>query len=123
MGMYLNLGNGNFQTALNREYIDKSQIITEFNNRIDKDNKLVCLSRPRRFGKSLLAKMLCAYYDKSCDSHELFANLKIVNDESYEKNLNKYPVIYLDITWFVSNCGDIENIVRYIQDEVSGICS
>lgn len=119
MGMYLNLGNGNFQTALNREYIDKSQIITEFNNRIDKDNKLVCLSRPRRFGKSLLAKMLCAYYDKSCDSHELFANLKIVNDESYEKYLNKYPVIYLDITWFVSNCGDIENIVRYIQDEVS----
>lgn len=119
MGMYLNLGNGNFQSALKREYIDKSQIITEFNNRIDKDNKLVCLSRPRRFGKSLLAKMLCAYYDKTCDSHKLFAGLEIANDESYEKYLNKYPVIYLDITWFVSNCGDIENIVRYIQDEVS----
>lgn len=119
MGMYLNLGNGNFKSALNSEYVDKSQIIAEFNNRIDKNNKLVCISRPRRFGKSLLAKMLCAYYDKSCDSHELFAGLKIAKDENFERYLNKYPVIYLDITWFVSTCGDIKNIVNYIQDAVS----
>lgn len=116
--MYLNLGNCNFQSSLNNEYVDKSQIIAEFNSRIDKDNKLVCLSRPRRFGKSLLAKMLCAYYDKTCDSHELFSNLKIAKDESYEKYLNKYPVIYLDITWFVSICGDIKNVLKYMQDEV-----
>ena len=118
MGMYFNIGNGNFEASLKNEYIDKSQVIAEFNNRIDKDNKLVCISRPRRFGKSLLAKMLCAYYDKTCDSHELFENLKISKDESYEKYLNKYPVIYLDITWFVSSCGDIKNILPFMQNEV-----
>lgn len=118
MGMYLNIGNGNFQTSLNEEYVDKSLIIAEFNRRIDKKSKLVCISRPRRFGKSMMAQMLCAYYDKTCDSHELFKNLKISKDESYEKYLNKYPVIYLDITWFVSSCGDIKNVLNFLQRKV-----
>ena len=118
MGIYLNRGNKSFQNYRKGEYVDKSQIISEFNERIDTENKLVCISRPRRFGKSLLAKMLCAYYDKSCDSRELFEGLNISKDESFDKYLNKYPVIYLDITWFVSNCGDIKNILAYIQNEV-----
>ncbi|MCQ2249054.1 MAG: ATP-binding protein [Treponema sp.] len=117
--MYLNIGNGNFKTTLNGEYVDKSQVIAELNGRIDKKSKLLCISRPRRFGKSLLAQMLCAYYDKTCDSHELFAGLKISSDESFEKYLNKYPVIYLDITWFVSTCGNINDVLKYMEKKVS----
>ncbi len=118
MGIYTNVGNENFKTVLNSEYVDKSLIISELNKFIDTKNKLVCISRPRRFGKSTLAQMLCAYYDKNCDSKSLFQNLKIAKDPTFETYLNKYPVIYLDMTWFTSTCGDIKNVLDYIQSEV-----
>ena len=63
---------------------------------------LSCISRPRRFGKSFAAKMLCAYYDCSCDSHALFDNKEIAKTEGYLKHLNQYYVINLDITGFIS---------------------
>ena len=119
MGIYLKLGNQSFQAILKSEFVDKSDIISEFNSRIDTINKLVCISRPRRFGKSLLAKMLCAYYDNSCDSKELFKNLKIASSPDFETYLNRYPVIYLDMTWFVSTCPDINNIISFIQEKIS----
>lgn len=118
MGIYTNVGNDGFQKYLISEFVDKSQIISEFNRRINSDDKLVCISRPRRFGKSMLAQMLCAYYDKSCDSRKLFENLKIAKDPTFEQNLNKYPVIYLDMTWFTSTCDDSKNILHYFQNEV-----
>lgn len=118
MGIYTNVGNDGFQKYLISEFVDKSQIISEFNRRINSDDKLVCISRPRRFGKSMLAQMLCAYYDKSCDSRNLFENLKIAKDPTFEQNLNKYPVIYLDMTWFTSTCDDSKNILHYFQNEV-----
>ena len=118
MGIYTNVGNDGFQKYLISEFVDKSQIISEFNRRINSDDKLVCISRPRRFGKSMLAQMLCAYYDKSCESRKLFENLKIAKDPTFEQNLNKYPVIYLDMTWFTSTCDDSKNILHYFQNEV-----
>ena len=118
MGIYTNVGNDGFQKYLISEFVDKSQIISEFNKRINSDDKLVCISRPRRFGKSMLAQMLCAYYDKSCDSRKLFENFKIAKDPTFEQNLNKYPVIYLDMTWFTSTCDDSKNILHYFQSEV-----
>ena len=57
----------------------------------------------------MAAKMLCAYYDQSCDSRSLFADLEIASDPSFEKHLNKYPVIYLDMTSFVT---------RYKTDDI-----
>ncbi len=77
---------------------------------------LVCVSRPRRFGKTMAAKMLCAYYDKNSNSKELFDGLEISKDVDYEKHLNKYNVIYLDITRFIARVDNIENIVSDIQD-------
>ena len=119
MGIYTNVGNDGFQKYLISEFVDKSQIISEFNRRINSDDKLVCISRPRRFGKSMLAQMLCAYYDKSCESRKLFENLKIAKDPTFEQNLNKYPVIYLDMTWFTSTCGNIENILTFMFNKIS----
>lgn len=102
MGMYLNLGNDGFQTIKKGLYVDKTGMIAFLNSILGTVNKLTCVSRPRRFGKSFAAKMLCAYYDKSCDSKALFEDLEIAQDPSFEKYLNQYDVLYLDIIWFIS---------------------
>ena len=79
MGRYINLGNASFDTVRKGLYVDKSEMISFINNTLGTTDKLTCVSRPRRFGKSFAAKMLCAYYDKSCDSRELFENCKFFN--------------------------------------------
>lgn len=102
MGYFLNPGNEGFQRILNAEYVDKTGLIELMNCRIDTPNGLVCVSRPRRFGKSYAAKMLTAYYDCTCDSHGLFDDKQIAREADYEKHLNQYNIIYLDITNFIS---------------------
>ena len=62
--------------------------------------------------------MLCAYYDKSCDSRDLFCDLKIADDSMFENFLNQFDVIYLDITWFISTVKNIKNVVCYLQEQV-----
>jgi hypothetical protein len=115
MGNYLNIGNDGFQTVRNSNYIDKTGLIAFINSTLGTSQKLTCVSRPRRFGKSFAAKMLCAYYDRSCDSRGLFDDLQIANSDSYKKHLNRYDVIYLDITSFISESKDIKNIVSDIR--------
>ena len=102
MGNYINIGNTGFQRVRNSEYVDKSGLIAVVNRTLFTEQCFTCVSRCRRFGKSLAARMLCAYYDQSCDSRSLFADLQIASDPSFEQHLNKYPVIYLDMTNFVS---------------------
>ncbi len=109
MGTYINLGNAGFQRVRNSEYVDKSGLIAIVNSTLFTERSFSCVSRSRRFGKSIAAKMLCAYYDHSCDSRSLFADLAIASDPSFEKHLNKYPVIFLDLTSFISERDD--NIV------------
>ncbi|MCD8221549.1 MAG: ATP-binding protein [Clostridiales bacterium] len=118
MGMYLNPGSRGFQTILNGIYVDKTGLIDYINSTINTPFKLTCFSRPRRFGKSFAAKMLCAYYDKSCDSHSLFDNLTISGKSSFKKFLNGYDVIYLDITRFISTAASIRKVVSDIQEKV-----
>ena len=98
MGNYLNPGNSGFSGIRNDIYVDKSGLIGLINQTIDTPRRLTCISRPRRFGKSFAAKMLCAYYDKTCDSAGLFDDLKIAEDKGYREHLNRYDVIYLDMT-------------------------
>lgn len=118
MGIYINVGNAGFAAMTREVYVDKTEMIAFINSTLGTKNKLTCVSRPRRFGKSYATQMLCAYYDKSCDSGELFANLKIAGDPSFKKHLNQYDVIYLDITWFVSITEDIKDIVSNLQNKV-----
>ena len=117
MGKYINIGNAGFQSVRNSEYVDKSGLIAVINNTIDSEQRFSCVSRCRRFGKSMAAMMLTAYYDHSCDSRSLFADLKIASDPSFEDYLNKYPVIYLDMTAFVTRYHD-ERIIDYIEREL-----
>ena len=93
MGTYLNPGNSGFAEILNSHYVDKTGLIRLINSTIGTKQKLTCISRPRRFGKSYAAQMLCAYYDKTCDSQELFDGCCISEDESYRQHMNKYHVI------------------------------
>lgn len=118
MGKYLNIGNAGFMSMTKDIYVDKTDMIRFINSTLGTTRKLTCVSRPRRFGKSFAAKMLCAYYDKSCDSHGLFEGLDISKDDSFEKYLNKYDVIYLDITFFISMASDIGNVVKDINNVV-----
>lgn len=103
MGNYVNPGNIGFKRINGPEYVDKTMLIDLINARIGTDKCLVCVSRPRRFGKSYAAKMLTAYYDASCDSHSLFDDKKIAVCVSYGTHLNQYYVINLDITSFISD--------------------
>lgn len=120
MGDYLNVGNAGFMSMVKGTYVDKTELISFINSTLGSSRKLTCVSRPRRFGKSYAAKMLCAYYDKSCNSEELFSHYKIAGDPSFKTHLNKYDVIYLDITWFISIVKEIKNVVAYLQEKVIG---
>ena len=106
MGVYVNPGNVSFTRIAGQKYVDKTGLISLMNERIGKENSLVCISRPRRFGKTYAAKMLTAYYDRSCDSHELFKDKKIADAKDFEKYLNQFNVICLDITGFISAAKD-----------------
>ena len=90
MGTYLNPGNSGFTRITASGYVDKTGLISLINETINTTRCLTCISRPRRFGKSYAAQMLCAYYDKTCDSHELFKDFKIAQSKSYEKHIGKY---------------------------------
>lgn len=122
MGIYLNPGNSGFQEIRNSRYVDKSGLISLVNRAIGTKQKLICVSRPRRFGKSFAAQMLCAYYDKTCDSSGLFCDLAIAADErvneSYQRHLNKYDVIYLDMTNIMGKA-DSQEMLSFIETRVT----
>ena len=119
MGIYINKGNEGFRRIRNSEYVDKSGLIGIVNETLFTERCFSCVTRSRRFGKTMAAKMLLAYYDRSCDSRSLFADLQIASHSSFEKHLNKYPVIYLDITDFTTR-GDLKtiDIVSTLQERV-----
>jgi hypothetical protein len=118
MGKYLNLGNDGFTSIRKGTYVDKTGMIAFINSKLGTKQKLTCVSRPRRFGKSFAAQMLCAYYDRSCDSKSLFEDLEIAKDPSFEEHLNKYDVIYLDMTFFISTSTNLGEVLMNLQSAV-----
>jgi hypothetical protein len=124
MGIYINKGNEGFRISRNSEYVDKSGLIAVVNATLNTEQMFSCVSRSRRFGKTMAAKMLLAYYDRSCDSRSLFSNLEIASHPSFEEHLNKYPVISIDMGFFVSRHKGkavLDELNTEIIKEVSGI--
>ena len=127
MALYLNVGNESFQESLNSLiYVDKSPLIEILNKSIKTKNKYFCLSRPRRFGKSVTAQMICSYYAKGQDCSPLFDDLKIASFDDYKKHLNQYDVISINISdefsrasHNVKSMTDIltKSIVRELKEE------
>lgn len=118
MGIYINKGNENFKGVINGEYVDKTGMIEVINKTLHTERRYTCVTRCRRFGKSIALKMLCAYYDKSCDSRSLFEKFEIKNCPTFEQHLNKYPVINLDLTEFLTRYSHDAEIVKHIQRSI-----
>lgn len=119
MGRFVNPDNSAFQVALNSEiYVDKTGLLAYTNKVFYTKQALICNSRPRRFGKSTTADMLTAYYSRGCDSRQMFSGLTIASDVSFEKHINKYDVIHIDVQWCMEPAGSPENVVPYIKENV-----
>ena len=117
MGSYLNPGSFSFRGSLRSKiYVDKSELIAKINEVLYTEQKYICVSRPRRFGKSMAANMLAAYYDRSENTEELFQNLMISKDSSYRENLNQYDVIKINMQEFLSLSGTIEEMLQMLRD-------
>lgn len=119
MGIYLNPGNNKFKRAVNSDiYVDKTGLIKYTNSIVNTLQSCVCVSRPRRFGKSMAADMLTAYYSKGCDSRELFSGLEIAKDESFEEHLNKYDTIFLNMQEFLSRSSNVKALLERVEGKV-----
>lgn len=116
MGSYLNPGNFSFRGSLRSKiYVDKSELIAKTNEALCTEQRYICVSRPRRFGKSMAANMLAAYYDRSENIEELFRNLAISKDSSYKENLNQYDVIKINMQEFLSMSGTMEEMLEMLK--------
>lgn len=117
MGVYVNPDNREFRLAVQDDiYIDKTELIAYTNSRLGKASRYLCVSRPRRFGKSMAANMLTAYYSKGCDSAELFAGLRIEREESYPAHRNQHNVIRFDVQQFLKK--EVDTFIDRIQSSV-----
>lgn len=116
MGSYLNPGNEKFRRMIQSEiYIDKTGLIKYTNSVIDTAQNYVCVSRPRRFGKSMAANMLTAYYSRGCDSEAMFEKFEIAKDKDFKRYLNQYNVIFLNMQEFLSRSENVENLIDRIK--------
>ena len=107
--------------ALNSEiYVDKTGVLEYTNKVMNTLQGYICNSRPRRFGKSITANMLTAYYSRGCDSESMFSDLEIAAYPDFKKHLNQYDVIHLDIQWCMEPAGGARNIVSYITEKIIG---
>ncbi|MCD8201124.1 MAG: AAA family ATPase [Clostridia bacterium] len=117
MGTYFNLGNGRFQDCLDRKiFVDKSGIIEYTNECISEKEKYLCVTRPRRFGKSTTANMLVAYYSRGCDSHSQFDGLAISKSEGYADFLNTFNLIRIDMSRLLGDWGPRYTIAEILDN-------
>ncbi len=115
----MNPDNRSFQKTLNSlVYVDKSLLISHINTVVDTNDNCICVSRPRRFGKTIAADMLAAYYSKGCQSGSLFASLKVAQAEAFQKNLNAFNVIKFDLSEEYQNVEDKKDLFNYINRKI-----
>lgn len=119
MARYLNSDIGKFKTSLNSEiFVDKSELIARTNALFNTEQRFICISRPRRFGKTMGVDMLANYYAKGKNTHELFQNLKISTYESYKTHLNQYNVLMINMLDFITKGETITEILSTLQKRV-----
>ena len=126
MGTYLNPGKMNYQMSVNSDiFVDKSEMIGFLNSVINTQQRYVSVLRPRRFGKTMAADMICAYYDREADSKELFKSLKLANADSeygnlqWDAYLGKFDVIRLVMTKFTRNKKNFNEALDAMQKLVA----
>ena len=119
MGIYVNPGNENLKEAIRSEiFVDKSLFISKISSFINTRQKFICVSRPRRFGKSMIGDLMKAYFSRGCDSKKLFSKLKIAKKPNFEKNINKFNVISIDLGAFFSASKNTNEILSNLYDKL-----
>ena len=121
MGFYLNSAAPCFlyQSEIENTYfVDKSMILEELFPFVEQGNKHICITRPRRFGKTVMANMLGAFFGKGADAHKLFDHLKISTSKKYQENLNKHDVIYIDFSKMPNNCSSYSQYINRIEKKL-----
>ena len=116
MGTYLNPGDDKFRKARRSSiYVDKSGLISYLNAVLDTENRFVCVSRPRRFGKSMAANMIAAYYDHTVPAEEIFRGMNIQSDPSFKIHGAKYDVIQINMQDFLSRSDNAGMLLDKLQ--------
>jgi len=119
MGDYVNPEPDNFEMSLGSEiYIDKSNLIAKTNRLIRTKQRFICISRPRRFGKTMAADMLAAYYGGGKNAHALFKDLNIATHPTYEKHLNQYTVLMINMQDFLSQAETVADMLILLRSKL-----
>lgn len=119
MGKFLNPDNSAFRSAVASSiYVDKTELLEYTNSVLGTEQRYICNSRPRRFGKSVTANMLTAYYSRGCDSGQLFAGTLIAENKEFHKHLNRYDVIHFDVQWCSVNAESVSDTVSYLTKRI-----
>ena len=120
MGHYLNPGSEKFEMSLNTDiYIDKSNLIAKTNKIIRTRHRFICISRPRRFGKTMAAEMLATYYGAGENTHDLFKQLEIAKDETYEKHRGQYNVLLINMQEFLSRSKTVSGMLKLLTTQIT----
>ena len=120
MGIYVNPGNTAFEISRFSDiYVDKSMLISKLNALYKTEKRFLCVSRPRRFGKSMAANMLAAYYSRGCDSAGLFSGLAVEREKSFQAHLNQHNVIRLDVQRFLRSEDELSSLIPEIERRVT----
>ncbi len=118
MGIYLNPGGESFGIATQADYVDKTGMLAYLNSVLGTEKRFVCVSRPRRFGKSMAAHMISAYYDRTADIKELFGRLAIAGHSSYSKYAGQYDVIQLNMQEFLGGAKTMDGMLELLQKSI-----
>ena len=120
MGIYLNPGSEKLEMSRRSEiYIDKSGIISVLNSFFDTENRFVCVSRPRRFGKSMTANMISAYYDRTVDGRKVFDGLEILSTEKDDTLMNSSDVFFLNMQTFLSESHSVPELLEFLTEDIT----
>ena len=118
MGFYINAGNENLKMALNSQiFVDKSLVLQKLCSLLNSNQRFICVSRPRRFGKTTVRDLMVAFFSKGCDSKELFSNLKIAKAPCFEQNLNKFNVIAVDLGALYNTVENRNDVLKYLRNK------
>ena len=108
-----------FRFSLNSKiYVDKSPMINELNELIGTDERFLCMSRARRFGKTMMTNLMSAYYSRDCNSREIFERLELSKQEGWDKYLNAFNVIQIDLQSCFSRTKDKNQVIDKLQTNV-----
>ena len=118
MGFYLNSHSAYtlYRDEVRKPYfVDKSRLLEELFPLVEEGNSHICITRPRRFGKTIMANMVASFFSKNIDSRDIFASLEIAASENYTRYRNQYRVIHIMFNELPDECQSYEQYIARIK--------